>query len=102
MMVTEKFDWLKPAPLWQDGLRSARQADFFQPQLIQLTDDNFMATFRAAAGASDPSQLQALVVAPSGDTPVKLFQAAHGCHYLVTAELCCRMPGFPDRAVRRP
>ena len=102
MMMAEKFDWLKPAPLWENGLQSARQINFFQPQLFRLTDDNFIATFRAAAGASDPSQLKALLIAPSPDTPVKLFQAAHGCHYLVTAELCCRMPGFPDRTVQRP
>jgi hypothetical protein len=103
MMVRETFDWLKPAPLWENGLQSARQADFFQPQLIQLTDDNFMATFRAAAGSNDPSQLKALVVPlpPPANPPVKLFQAAHGCHYLVSAELCCRVPGFPDRTVQR-
>ncbi len=101
MLAREAFDWLKPEPLWENGLQSARLPDFFQPQLVKLTDDNFMATFRAAAGSNDSSQLQALVVQPT--TPlVKLFHAAHGCHYLVIAELCCRIPGFPDRTVRRP
>ena len=102
IMLRETFDWLKPAPLWENGLQSARQPDFFQPQILQFTDDKFMATFRAAASSNDPNQLKGLVVAPSPNPPVKLFQAAHGCHYLVTAELCCRMPGFPDRTVQRP
>jgi hypothetical protein len=101
MMVREAFDWLKPAPLWDDGLQGARRPDFFQPQLVQLTDDNFMATVRAAALSNDTSQLKALVVSPPTSTPLKLFQAAHGCHYLVCAELSCRMQGFPDRVVQR-
>lgn len=103
MMVREAFDWLMPAPLWDNGLQAVRRPDFFQPQLVQFTDENFMKTLRAAAMSNDTSQLQKLVISPPASTspPLKLFQAAHGCHYLVCAELTCRMPGFPDRTVQR-
>lgn len=33
--------------------------------------------------------------------PTKLYQAAHGCHYLVAAHLVCRRYGLPDRRMSR-
>jgi len=98
--MREAFDWLKPSLLRDTGLQSARLPDFFQPQLLELTDDNFMAQFRVAAASSDTTQLKSLVILPQA-TPVKLFQPAHGRYYLVCAALSCRMPGFPDRSVQR-
>jgi hypothetical protein len=100
-MVREAFDWLKPSPLWQGGLAGANTPDFFQPQLIKLCDDNFMATFRTVAASSDPTELEALVVTPQDNGLFKLFQPAHGCYYLVCSTLCCRTPGFPERVVQR-
>lgn len=31
--------------------------------------------------------------------PLKLYQAAHQRHYLITSSLVCRVPGMPDRAL---
>jgi hypothetical protein len=100
-MLREAFDWLKPSPLWQGGLAAANVPDFFQPQLIKLCDDNFMATFRTVAASRDPTELEALVVTPQDNGQFKLFQPAHGCYYLVCAALCCRSLGFPERVVQR-
>jgi hypothetical protein len=100
-MLRETFDWLKPSLLWRRGLAGANAPDFFQPQLIKLNDDNFMATFRAVAASSDPTELEALVVTPQDNGLFKLFQPAHGCYYLICAALCCRTPGFPERVVQR-
>jgi len=101
MGMREAFDWLKPSLFWDSGLQSARLPDFFQPQLLELSDDNFMAEFRAAATSSDRSKLKSLVIRPQSGPPVKLFQPAHGRYYLVCAALSCRMPGFPERGVQR-
>jgi hypothetical protein len=100
VMLREAFDWLKPSPLWDGGLAGARSPDFFQPQVFQFNDDNFVKAFRDAVGASDSAPLKSAVIASAG-APVKLFQAAHGWFYLVSAELCCRTLGFPDRVVQR-
>src|SRR5262249_26362134 len=99
--MREAFDWLKPSLLWPSGLDSVRLPDFFQPQLLKLTDDNFMAQFRAAATATDRSVLRSLVVQPPASGTVKLFQPAHGCYYLVCAALSCRVPGLPERRIQR-
>ncbi len=100
-MHRESFDWLKPSPLWEAGLASARQPDFFQPQLLQFNDDNFIGAFRKALAANDPDKLRAaLVPAGAQGSAPKLFQPAHGCFYLVTATLSCRVPGLPERTVR--
>jgi hypothetical protein len=100
-MLRESFDWLKPSPLWQSGLTDARKPDFFQPQLLQFNDDNFMAAFLAAAASRDTTALKAAVMAaPAPDqSPIKLFQPAHGVFYLVAAALSCRVPGFPERTI---
>jgi len=99
--MREAFDWLKPSLLWETGLQSARLPNFFQPQLLELTDDNFIAQFRAAATSNDHEQLKSLVVHPQNGRPVKLFLPAHGRYYLVCAALSCRMPGFPERGIQR-
>jgi hypothetical protein len=100
VMLREAFDWLKPSPLWDGGLAGARSPDFFQPQVFGFNHDNFVNAFRDAVGASDSTPLKSALIA-SASAPVKLFQAAHGWFYLVSAELCCRMLGFPDRVVQR-
>jgi hypothetical protein len=101
VMLRETFDWLKPSPLWDGGLAGVRSSpDFFQPQVFGFNDDNFVKDFRDAVGASDPTSLKSAAIA-AATPPVKLFQAAHGWFYLVSAELCCRALGFPDRVVQR-
>jgi hypothetical protein len=99
MFVREAFDWLKPSPLWQNGVTEARRADFFQPQLLEFDDDNFIAAFRRVAKATDPAEFRATVRIGTPDEPLKLYQPAHGRFYLVVAALACRMPGFPERIV---
>ncbi len=98
----EILDWAKPSPLWQADGQDARQADFFRPALLQFESDDFMDEFFAAAGARKPAALQKAVAAPPDDgRPLKLFQPIHGRFYLVCGSLCCRSPGFPDRALGR-
>jgi hypothetical protein len=99
-MLRETFDWLKPSPLWDGGIEDARRADFFQPQLLEFDDDNFIGAFRQVAAASDPAGLRARVCTATSAQPLKLFQPAHGRFYLVSATLSCRVPGLPERLVR--
>lgn len=101
----ETFDWLKPAPLWQENGRDlllpAYRDSFRRPQMLAYQSDNFMEEFFAAASAGDPNQFPIAENGPliTSDT-LRLFQPAHGNFYLVCASLCCVRPGFPDRAVR--
>src|SRR5438067_2339482 len=99
--MVESFNWLKPAPLWaEDGL-DIRQADFFRPLLLEFRSDDIMDDFLAAVAAPNPLALsQAIAVPGATDQAVKLYQPAHGRFYLTCGSLCCRVPGFPDRAIR--
>ncbi|WP_162598643.1 hypothetical protein [Nocardioides gilvus] len=85
------------------------------PRLLAFRSDDFMveletslATSPAAVAAriagpehwSDTQPpLHAVPARPKSPTPVglKLFQPAHQRYYLVSAHLCCRRFGFPDR-----
>jgi hypothetical protein len=99
-IMREAFDWLKPAPLRQADQQDFRQADFFQPQLLEFRSDDFMDLFLDAVAQPANDALQAAVaVAAAPQQPLKLYQPVHGCFYLVCASLGCRQPGFPDRAV---
>jgi len=98
--MSEAIDWLRPVPLWQGDGRAF--TDFFMPTLLEFTSDDFMDDFLAAAGAPQAERLRGLVMTrPNDASPLKLFQPVHGCFYLVCSSLCCRVPGFPDRVVRR-
>jgi hypothetical protein len=99
LAVREAFDWSKPSPLWSAGMGEARQADFFQPKLLEFDDDDFIGSFRTAAAAADPSGFRAAVRVPTPGNPLKLFQPAHGRFYLVAAALSCRQHGFPERSI---
>ncbi len=37
---------------------------------------------------------------PASSNPLKLYQPAHQRYYLITANLVCRVPGFPDKATK--
>lgn len=99
--MTETFDWVKPSLLWQANAQDFRQADFFQPRLLEFRSDSFMDDFLAAAAAEKAAQFQSLVLAPAAGSVGKLFQPIHGRYYLVCGSLCCHLPGYPDRVVRR-
>lgn len=96
--MTEAIDWLQPAPLWD--LAQPEESGLFTPTLLEFQSDDFMDEFLAAAQAAQPSSLRAAIVAAPEQGVRKLFQPAHGRFYLVCCSLCCRVPGFPDRAVR--
>jgi hypothetical protein len=99
LAVREAFDWLKPSPLWVGGIGEARQADFFQPQVLEFDNDDFIGAFRTAATATDTSGFRAAVRMPTAENPLKLYQPAHGRFYLVAAALSCRQHGFPERTI---
>lgn len=99
--MAETFDWLKPSPLWQAGAADMLRQEFFRPALHEFRADTFMEDFLASAAAPTPKAFRAsLAKTPAGRTTLKMFQPVHGCFYLTTASLCCRVPGFPDREVR--
>jgi hypothetical protein len=97
--MSEAIDWLRPAPLWD--LDGRDFTDFFAPTLLEFKSDDFMDEFFAAAGAPGGAGLRGAVMGRPEDGALKLFQPVHGCFYLVCSSLCCRVPGFPDRAIRR-
>jgi len=98
-LVAQSFDWLKPSPLWDFAAGDHRRTEFFQPTLVELKSDDFMDEWFSASRAHDVERLRAITIGPSGDGVTKLFLPVHGRYYLVTASLCCRIPGFPDRAI---
>jgi hypothetical protein len=97
--MSESIDWLRPVPLWQSDGRAF--IDFFAPTLLEFASDNFMDDFLAAAGSTRADKLRALAMERPAGGVLKLFQPVHGRFYLVCSSLCCRIPGFPDRVVRR-
>jgi hypothetical protein len=97
--MSESIDWLRPVPLWQGDGRAF--TDFFAPTLLEFASDDFMDDFLAAAGASRADRLRKFAMDRPSDGVLKLFQPVHGRFYLVCSSLCCRVPGFPDRVVRR-
>ncbi len=98
--MPETFDWLKPSPLWEAGAADMRRQDFFRPALHEFRADTFMDDFLAAAAAPTPKRFRdSLAKLPQGRPTLKLFQPVHGCFYITSASLCCRVPGFPDREV---
>lgn len=106
----ETFDWVKPSILWRaDGADMIRR-EFFRPVLHGFKTDKFMDEFLASASApgpalfrdslARPAQFEPRPTAAQQSAPLKLFQPVHGCFYLTSATLCCRIPGFPDREVK--
>ncbi len=96
----ESFDWLKPYPLRNGDRRNYADPDYFQPQILAFTGDDFMERALALIAVGDAEGLRAALAHPAAGAEaghLKLFQAAHGRFYLVCASLACRRPGFPDR-----
>jgi hypothetical protein len=98
-LVPQAFDWLAPAPLWDLAGGGHRKPGFFQPALVELQGARFMADWLTAARGADAEPIRDLVMEPNAEGITKLFLPVHGRYYLVTASLCCRLPGFPDRSV---
>ncbi|HXU86147.1 MAG TPA: hypothetical protein VN773_10095 [Verrucomicrobiae bacterium] len=98
-LVAQSFDWLMPSPLWDFAAGDHRRPEFFQPILVELKTDDFMGEWFAASRAPGAEKLRAIALAPGLDGVTKLFLPVHGRYYLVAASLCCRIPGFPDRAI---
>jgi hypothetical protein len=98
----ETFQWLSPAPLWDDALAGPPGSGLTQPWIAEMTTDSFIDDFLAMmAGA--PSDLAgtgpAVTVDGTATGPVKLFQPLSQRYYLVVASLVCRRVGIPDHAV---
>ena len=106
----ETFDWVKPSILWRAGSADMLQREFFRPTLHGFNTDKFMDEFLASASAPGPAGFRDSLARPAQfeprpttaqtAAPLKLFQPVHGCFYLTSASLCCRIPGFPDREVK--
>jgi hypothetical protein len=122
-----KIQWLTASPLWprlqDEGI------SFQSPAILRFTTDTFMDDFLAIASNTPerlvewrvqketwrkPAPTPALSLTAPGaqplsvldtsdpdlaDRPLKLYQAAHQRYYLVTANLVCRIPGLPDKAL---
>src|SRR5437667_12555841 len=97
--AAEAADWLKPSPLWRFAAADYRQAEFFQPAILEFASDDFMTEFLTIAQNEDADSLSAALAQSVAGKPLKLFQPLHGRFYLVCASLACRIPGFPDRRV---
>jgi hypothetical protein len=102
------IQWVTASPLWAGRLDDPEAMR--RPALLRFTSDAFMDEL-AALLAADPARLDPAVAvpesfrarpvgtaadwrAPTGD--LKLYQPAHGRHYLVAAMLVCRLAGLPD------
>jgi hypothetical protein len=96
----EAVDWLKPSPLWKLAAADYRQAEFFQPAILEFASDDFITEFLAMAQDEAGDAISAALAQPveAGQT-LKLFQPLHGRFYLVCASLACRVPGFPSHVV---
>lgn len=119
--------WRTAAPLWRLAAPTDN-ATLLRPAILRFTTDSFMPDFLTVATQA-PQRLGEWQVqretwrkpapvpplppslpspdlepeAPDPDLasqPLKLYQSAHGRYYLVTANLVCRIPGFPDRTLK--
>jgi hypothetical protein len=102
----ETFQWLSPAPLWDDALAGPAGSGLTQPWIAEMKTDSFIDDFLAMMAGTEGGQPSDL--AGTGPTitadgtatgPVKLFQPLSQRYYLVVASLVCRRPGIPDHAV---
>ncbi len=102
----EMYQWLCPAPLWDDALAGPAGSGLTQPWIAEMTTDTFIDDFlamMAGTGGGEPSDLAGTSPAVTADGtaagPVKLFQPLSQRYYLVVASLVCRRAGIPDHAV---
>lgn len=97
--MPEAFDWLTPSPFWTETPDEMTRPSFFRPVVLEFASDDFMQDLQTAAARA--TALRKAVVAPGAAGPARLFQPIHGRFYVACASLACRLPGFPDRELRR-
>ncbi len=118
--------WRTASPLWAiaDPLDNG---NLLRPALLRFTTDRFMEDFLAIATQAPqrlgewqaqpetwrspapvpplpptlPPSVSEEADAELADQPLKLYQPVHQRYYLVTANLVCRIPGLPDRTLKR-
>ncbi|AKJ02894.1 hypothetical protein ATI61_11383 [Archangium gephyra] len=92
------LQWVTASPLWNTA--SKEPVRMRAPQLLRFESDRFMEELAARLQALPRPDLSGLVASPlPANTPLKLFQPAHGHFYLVAANLVCRLAGLPDHIV---
>jgi hypothetical protein len=96
MHVTQ---WKEPALNWNGTVPEDGRAN-----ILEIRSDQFIPDFLQAMGSKEPAAFFNKHriddnVGPGGS--LKLYQALHGCFYLVTASLVCRQLGLPDKTVNR-
>ncbi len=106
--------WVTAAPLWPAG-RPDDVARMNQPALLEFKSDKFMDELTSVLQSDAPVDLTPYLAKtesfrprPAGEdaenwppapSQLKLYQPAHGRHYLVGVSLVCRLPGLPDHPV---
>lgn len=105
------IQWVTASPLWAHSLDDPEAMR--RPALLRFRSDAFMDEL-AALLATEPARLDSAVAVPESFRarpvgaaadwrpplgPLKLYQPAHGHHYLVAAMLVCRLAGLPDHQV---
>jgi hypothetical protein len=112
--VSHVVRWVAPAPLWPELVGDGRDEPLLRrPALLRLTADSFMDDLGELL-RRDPAGLATVVARPASyrprppghtgqwppaDTPLKLYQPAHGHFNMVAATLACALPGLPDHDV---
>lgn len=97
-LLPHHIQWVTASPLWSTA--SKEPVRMRAPQLLRFESDRFMEELTARLQALPRPELSGLVASPlPTDTPLKLFQPAHGHFYLVAAHLVCRLAGLPDHIV---
>jgi hypothetical protein len=109
MVIAHQLEWTCASPLWGPATTADRVA-MRRPTILSFANDAFIEELTATL-ATSPADLAARVAvyesaratpAPSSSShSLKLYQPAHGRHYLVAANLVCQIPGIPDRVVDR-
>ena len=112
--MIHQIEWRTASPLWEEALKDKTDTRVKQPAILRFASDTFMEDLESVLD-TDPSALKDLMAQYetwkeegagwipdeeySTESPIRLYQPAHGRFYLVAANLVCRTPGLPDRFV---
>jgi hypothetical protein len=108
MVIAHQLEWTCASPLWGPAMSADRTA-MRRPTILSFATDAFIDDLNATL-ARRPADVATKVAvyeseratpapAPTGAETLKLYQPAHGRHYLVAANLVCQIPGIPDHVV---
>lgn len=108
-------EWRSPAPLWDAELADPDSTAVNRPAILRFAGDDFMETLADSLQSSPDSLLEYVAQPetwrqeragwlPSDDerweeNAFKLYQPSQNRFYLIAADLVCRIPGLPGRAV---